>query len=635
VQPDAKRRTERRGPDRPFHTGRRASDRAATKPVAPGAAVAPIAVVPPAVVLASAPEPVGVTRPPLEVELASAGARARAAHIVIERPDPDFIQKLRAQLVEQLPVTQLLPATAVAPASPTARPAGPSLRERLMPRMALRSNLRHTPSWAFAIAAGLIIGIIALAAGRSLFTPAVPPASRTVDAAGATLIRNGQSIDLAAGIAIQAGDEIRTTADGHAIVALGNSRARLAGGSDLIVTAITASDIALEQVAGRVYHRVWVPAGGSYVVTTAGVSWTAHGTAFDLDRESVPGGGSHLKLLTIENAVIVNAPDISVTVPQGRVAEIVVGVGTDAPNLSTGPQSADVLSDPWLADNAGRDVADGFDPGVLATVAVTGANATPSAEPSLSPSPSPSASPSPTTTATPSVEPTASPSPTPSESPSPTPTPTLKPTPEPTASPTPTQSLDLSVKACPGGTILDWGTATATSFDHYRTYRSSTASFGSPVLVAGTTTSSRTATSGADENATGTRWYRTYAYDADDHIVAKSDTRSASGLGSPDALNPFSVGQLIAHQTEFTWKAPQLPSACGDVTKIVYSSGGNPSYGDTGTKLLTYSGDVGAHEVTLGTVKSGTWWFRVQVIRITALGTVVTAESNPVRYTVP
>ena len=91
----------------------------------------------------------------------------------------------------------------------------------------------------------------------------------------------------------------------------------------------------------------------------------------------------------------------------------------------------------------------------------------------------------------------------------------------------------------------------------------------------------------------------------------------------------------MAGQTEFTWKAPQLASACGDVTKLVYSGGGNPSYGNTGTKLLAYSGDVGAHEVTLGTVPSGTWWFRVQVIRITALGAVVTAESNPVRYTVP
>ena len=637
MPPDARRRTERRGPDRPFHGGRRAADRAAAgkpalSPNAPGV-VAPVVPIPSAVSLpASSSDEVGVTSPPLEVELATAGARARTAQVIIERPDPDFIQKLRVQLLDQLPVTQLMPVIASGGTVQTGLDSADdtaSLRRRLMPRIALRSNVRHAPSWAFAIAAGLIIGIVGLAAGRSIFTPAVPPASRTVDAAGATLVRNGQSIDLGPGTAILSGDEIRTSATGHAIVALGSSRARLDSGSDLIVTEITADSIALQQVAGRVYHRVWVPAGGTYVVTTSGVTWTAHGTAFDLDEQPEPGGGTHLTLLTIENAVTVAAPGVSVTVPQGRQAEIVVGTETDLSNLSTGPQSATVLDDPWLVDNAARDVADGFDPGVLATVPGSHAQATSTPEATPSPTPEPTETPS----ASQSVEPSAGPTVTPT--PSATPSTTPKATPEPTDAPT-VQALDLQVKACPGGTILDWNAAAASGpFDHYKTYRSSSAAFGSPVLVSGATTSSRTATSAADPGATGPHWYRTYAYDKNDTVIARSDTPAAVGLGAADSLSPLAVGQISPGQTEFTWAVPSLPGACGSVTKIVYSKGGDPTYGAAGTRSLSYSGDVGAHEVTLGTVPSGTWTFRVQVIRITALGAVVTAQSFPVSYKVP
>ena len=75
--------------------------------------------------------------------------------------------------------------------------------------------------------------------------------------------------------------------------------------------------------------------------------------------------------------------------------------------------------------------------------------------------------------------------------------------------------------------------------------------------LSGTTTSTRTATSAADTGATGPRWYRTYAYDTDDHVVAKSDTRSATGLGASVSMDPFAIGQTIPGQTEFTWTAPE------------------------------------------------------------------------------
>ena len=643
MQPDARRRAERRGPDRPFHTGRRAADRIPAIDPEVDAATAAVPAVPATPAVPAVPVvpvvPVGnVARLPLEVELANAGLRARSDRIVIERPDPVFIDHLRTRLVDRLPVTQLMPVVAVEQDGRRGGSAGaPMIQHGYLPRLALHApNIRHAPSWAAAIGIGLIIGIVGLAAGRSVFTPTLPPSSRAVEAAGATLIRNGQGIDLGSGTAIQTGDEIRTAADGHAIVALGSSRARLAGNADLVVTAITADNIALEQVAGRVYHRVWVPAGGTYVVTTAGMTWTARGTAFDLERQPEPGGGTRLSLLTIENSVHVTATDISVTVPQGRQAEIVIGAGTDAPNLSIGPQIASALDDPWLVDNASRDVGEGFDPGGLANRAGFPVNTTASAAPTVeasasaappsigAPSPTPSPIPSPSRSIEPTTEPTTEPTPTPSVTPTASPTPTTA----------PIQALTLSVKACPGGTILDWSAAAVGSFDHYRTYRSSSASFGSPILISGTTTASRTATSAADTNASGSRWYRTYAYDADGNVIGKSDTRSATGLGAPDPLDPFAVG-AIAGQTAFTWTAPALATSCGTVTKLVYSTADNPTYGAAGARSLDYSGDVGSHEVMLGSAPKGTWWFRVQVLRVTDLGTVVTAQSTPVRYRVP
>ncbi|HTC85736.1 MAG TPA: hypothetical protein VK656_03480 [Candidatus Acidoferrum sp.] len=594
--------------------------------------LAPVTVIPTAI-----DEPVSATRPPLEVELATTGARLRNDRAHFERPEPDFVQKLRAQLLEQLPATR----------SATAGIAGSTgvvvgrRTSRWSPRVAVHTpSLKRAPSWAAAIAAGLIIGIVGLGAGRTIFTPVASPASQAVDATGATLVRAGQATTLSAGTALRAGDEIRTAAGGHAVVSLGTSQARLAGSSDLIVSSLGSDKIALDQVAGRIYHRVSVPAGSTYVVETAGVTWTAHGTAFDLDRESEPGGGTRLTLLAVEHSVIVDGPGVSVTVPQGRQADIVIGAGSDAPDLSMGSPGAATLADPWLAGNAALDVADGFDPGVLSGVAAPseGPTATPSATPTPTATPiptpistpSPSPSPSAELSASPSSEPTPSPTPGPASEP---PTqPTIKPTPSPT--PEPVQALDLAVKACPGATLLDWTAASGTQFDHYKTYRSSSASLASPVLVSGATTSSRSATSGADAGASGTHYYRTYAYDSSGHVIGKSQIRSATGLGGAASMNPFVVGSIGPSQIQFSWQAPATVDGCSGQTKLIYTSDGTPVYGHSDTELLWASSDPSMNNVALSSAPVGTWTFRIQMVRSTDLGYVVLAQTLPVQYQV-
>ena len=596
---------------------------AASTPATGGVAVEPIAV-----------EPIAITRLPLEVELATAGARLRTEHLDRMRPEPDFVQKLRAQLLEQLPSSET-----PAPASIVALPRnadGHGLARRRLPRVAWhRPNVRRAPSWAAAIAAGLIIGLAGLGAGRALLASPVPPASQALDVAGATMLRAGQVVPLVSGANIQAGDEVRTAPGGHAFVALGASRVRLSGSADLIVTAVADNRIVLQQVAGRIYHRVSQPDGGTYAVATAGVTWTSRGTAFDLDREPEPGGGTRLTLLTVEHAVLVDGPGVSVTVPQGREADLVVGTGSEATDFSTGVPDASVLADPWLAENAARDVADGFAPGILAAIpASQGPSEPPAATASPTPVPTPTPSPSPTTE--PSASPTATPVPTATPTVEPTTQPTPKATPEPTATPTPgpTQTLGLTVRACPGGTILDWSAASSATFDHYKTYRSSSASFAAPVLVGGTTTTSRSATSAADVNASGKHWYRTFAYDAADQLVARSVIQAATGAGGPDTLDPFVVGPAVAGAISFSWSTPSLPAGCFSATKLIYAADSAPNIGHSGTELLWTVSDASTHSVSLGSAPAGTWWFRVQAVVDTALGRVVVAQSTPVQVTV-
>src|SRR6266536_535804 len=328
----------------------------------------------------------------LEEELAAAGRRIRAERSRAEWPDPLFAASLRDRLIGQLPFAER---TTPAPRAERTVPAmdPPAFApERLMPRL-VRATPRFLPApgWTIAtIAAALVVSLVGLGPGHLLQAPAP---SRAGDVAGASLVRGGSTTALAAGAALEVGDESRTTDIGRATLQLGNSQARLSGGSDMVIRSLAADGLVLEQLAGRAYHRVAVASGGTYTVMTAAVSWTAHGTAFDLDRRTLASGAERLTLLTIEHSVSVAGPDVSATVTEGRRAELVLGLQGVAPDIATGPIRPGELSDGWLAANAALDRTAGFSTGILTGLAptVSPSSSRPTAPNVPSPPPGPAA----------------------------------------------------------------------------------------------------------------------------------------------------------------------------------------------------------------------------------------------------
>jgi len=578
-------------------------------------------------------EPVDMTGlEALEGELATAGRHARAERYRAEWPDPLFAASLRDRLVGQLPVAEVEPWARGAAGPAEALPDGTP--ERLRPRVARRApGVMPATRWtAAAIAAALIVSVIGLGSGRLLHAPA---ASRAGDVSAARLIRDGSSTVLVAGTTLQVGDEIRTADAGRAALQLGTSQARLAGASDVAIRSLDADELVLEQLAGRVYHRVDVPTGGTYTVATAAASWTAHGTAFDLDRRVLPSHADRMTVLAIEHSVGVAGPGVSATVTEGRRAELLLGADGVAPDIATGPIRSSDLADGWLAANAALDRASGFSVGVLVGIAPTDSPPTPSPEPT--PAGTPVASTQPFAIPTP-IPPKVTPKATPKPTARPTATPrpaTPAPTPGPTPTPTPIAPLALTASACPGGTVLDWSASLSGSFHHYKTLWSSSETFSGASLVSGSYSPYKAKTSGADVNATGARWYRTYAYDSANHVIGKSGTRSATGMGLADPMGTLTVTDGPG-TTDFAWTPFGGSEGCFTYYKVVYSeTNPSPSYLD-GDAYATYTGDQSASSATSSTVPSGTtYWFRVQVLRATDLGVFIVAETDSVQHLVP
>jgi hypothetical protein len=586
-------------------------------------------------------EPVDMTGlEALEGELATAGRRARAERYRAEWPDPLFAASLRDRLVGQLPVAEIMaPAVHSEPWARTTGSAAEALPngapQRLRPRVARRApGVMPATRWTVAaVAAALIVSVIGLGPGRLLHAPA---ASRAGDVSAASLIRDGSTTALVAGTTLQVGDEIRTADAGRATLQLGTSQARLAGGSDVAIRSLNADELMLEQLAGRVYHRVDVPTGGTYTVATAAASWTAHGTAFDLDRRVLPSHADRMTVLALEHSVGVAGPGVSATVTEGRRAELLLGADGVAPDIATGPIRSSDLADGWLAANAALDRASGFSVGVLVGIA-----------PTDSPPPAPTLESSPAATPDPWIQPSAIPAPrtTPNATPRPTPKPTVRPTaapppataeptPRPTPTPTPIAPLALTASACPGGTVLDWSESLSGSFHHYKTLWSSSETFSGASVVSGSASQYRSKTSVADVNATGARWYRTYAYDSANHVIGKSGTRSATGMGAPDVMGILTVTDG-AGTTDFAWTPFVGSEGCFTYYKVVYSADDpSPSY-VKGDPYATYSGDQSAGSASSNAVLSGTYWFRVQVVRATDLGVFIVAETDSVQHVVP
>jgi hypothetical protein len=74
---------------------------------------------------------------------------------------------------------------------------------------------------------------------------------------------------------LQVDDEIQVAAGGQANLTIDDSHIRLAPAADVKLVKLDRAHIVLDQLAGEVYYRVSVPAGGDYTVDTGSVTWVA------------------------------------------------------------------------------------------------------------------------------------------------------------------------------------------------------------------------------------------------------------------------------------------------------------------------------------------------------------------------
>ncbi len=571
----------------------------------------------------------------LATDLAAAGRRARnrRAQVANGRPDPIFSEALRSRLeavVEARSVparsssaslqapsavgsARSIPVVALAPDMTT----GPLTRPRPSAQSnALRQRTGASRKWV-ALGAGAMV--LALAAAGLLVGRLTPAAANKVgDAAGATLIRGGARQPLVTGAALAVGDEIQVAADGHATLDLGSSQTRLAGGADLRLNLLSGSSDQLDLLAGRAYHRVVLASGGSYSVVTGPYTWTATGTAFDLDRTPGSSGGEQVTLLALEHAVSIDGPGVHRQIPEGSSATVLFG-GSGSAGLTVGPIPTSAFSDPWLIDNAKTDESLGYPIGALAGVALA-PNDTPL--PSPSPSPSPSDSPSDGPSASPSVAPSDSPSDSPSPSPTPGATPSPSPSPSPTPTATPKPTFNLTGLSCPGGVVLSWTKYTGAGFVKYETRRSG-------IPVASATTFGQNITSGYDPIGSTTGSYQTLALGAGGKVLAASPVKSIFGRPQ-EYLGPLS---LTPDNLNFVWVATRVfGPGCFSAYWIQYYT----------------SIDLTVHRIVVTAANQGNWpvpnvgWtggqsltFTVSAVRTTTLGDLVVGYSNPVTYVQP
>jgi hypothetical protein len=205
--------------------------------------------------------------------------------------------------------------------------------------------------------------------------------------------------------------------------------------------------------------------------------------------------------------------------------------------------------------------------------------------------------------------------------------------------------MALTLSGCNGGVVLEWSKVIDARFHHYTTLRSTSAEIpaayppqAGAVEVAGTFVKDPAATSATDASApTGTTLhYRTMALDAENRVIAVSPVQSA--MAKPVA----SLGALTATpaaepgKTTFGWAPYPGPGACFSYYKLVYSeTDPSPSY-LAGSPTWAAIGEQATTSVTIGEPVSGTTYHvRLQVIRATAIGKMVVAQTDVLTWTAP
>ncbi len=569
------------------------------------------------------PTPIDADLEPEFAGLVEAGERAR--RVGTSRPASAFAADLRTRLLAGYPAGAYVPAGQ-----------GPALP------VSVRSlTTIPTPRWAIlAVAAAVVIAVVGVGVRGFVLAP---PEATVASAVDATLVHDGRAVPLVAGAALVAGDRIETASTGRATLSLAGGAVRLAGGATLRIDTLSPTVVGLTQSTGRAWHRVGADAG-TYRVRTGDVTWTAAGTAFDLDR-GFDGPRDAVRAVGVSHDVRIDGPGLSADLREGGVATIALG-DRETPDVDLGDATLADLEDPWLRSNAEEDLARGWDVGIFFDVLATRTAAPGSSEPSDAPSVAPPTAPTTEPSTGPAVTPT--PEPTPEPTAKPTPRPTAKPTPEPTPKPTPSPTpaladLALTATACPGRfTVLGWSKAGAEGFNHYQTIRSTSSSIEpvyppEPPAVApdGLFTTNRATTSAVDAGLeAGTTYaYRTMAFDADDDAYAASPVKSAKAkavadLGALDLI--VEDGVLYAE-----WAPLEGPKTCFGFYKLVVSTDdATPSYLDGATHV--WAGEsMDAGSAAAEGLDPGTYYVRLEALRGSEDETILVAHTDVASITLP
>ena len=450
----------------------------------------------------------------------------------------------------------------------------------LQPSMRWHIPTRVMPSRHLAAGVAASVAVAALILGSGIFSMG-KASDLAGDAVAATLVRGGSSSELVAGAELRPGDEIKVAAAGRATLQLGDNYVRLSGGADLRLDSLDPSQTKVEQIAGRVYHRV--ASGTTYLVATATVTWQGTATAFDLDRHLTPRGGEQVQGLALYSELGIHGPRIQEALTQGMSATVVLtadGMPDGTPVFE--PIAAPTLADSWLVGNAGQDARLGLPLGLLASLL----------------SPQPTAEP----TATPTAEPTAPPieqltlaptrAPTPKPTVAPTPRPTPKPAAKPTVAPTAAGPADLGALKIVQGTgnsyAFSWPKYTGKGFQYYKLvyeHYGKTPDFagGSPYWTCNTAAKDNTWTGSIDPGDYAVRLQVVDESGGKPVIRAQTNVVRLKATAAATLPPTHDLGSLTVNDTPdgitFSWTG--YTGGSFNYYKLVYeptSSGKDPSY---------------------------------------------------------
>jgi len=118
-------------------------------------------------------------------------------------------------------------------------------------------------------------------------------------------------------------------------------------------------------------------------------------------------------------------------------------------------------------------------------------------------------------------------------------------------------------------------------------------------------------------------------------LIGASDAVAATA-GAVGSLAPLGIGPDVdTGKTRFTWTPLSGDGTCFTYYKLVYSADDpEPSY--LKGSPAAWVGSTQAEATTLvGGITPGSYWFRLQAIRVTDFGKFVVAQSDVVQYVVP